>query len=65
MIPAKAVEAAAKVIYSDGWDGAPYWESMADDNSDKGHHRAIAQHALEAAAPHLMAATLTKGTDNE
>lgn len=54
MIPVEAVEAAAKALYHDGWDGPPYWESLADDHSDKVRGLWAAQKALEAAAPILL-----------
>lgn len=59
VIPAEAVEAAAKALYHDGWDGPPYWESLADDNSDKVRGLWAAQKALEAAAPYMPATPAT------
>jgi hypothetical protein len=51
----KAIEAAAKVIHEDGWQGPPFWESLSDDHPAKLQAIATARSAFEAAAPFLMA----------
>ena len=57
MIPDEAVEAAAKKLYQAG--GLVVWDS--EDESIRNYFRRNARSALEAAAPHLMAAAWDEG----
>ena len=57
MIPDEAVEAAAKKLYQAG--GLVVWDS--EDESIRNYFRRNARSALEAAAPHLMAAAWEEG----
>jgi hypothetical protein len=58
VIPDEAVEAAARALWSPSNEGDT-WESEHEPYKD--HTRAEAKRALEAAAPHLMAAAWERG----
>ena len=55
MIPAEAVEAAAKASHASRWPNAP-WDALNDDA--RAYARKNARLSLEAAAPHMLAEVL-------